>query len=135
MDSKDLRRALLPGLAVLALHFLFWKGVPVYRWWPTMDRVVHAAGGAAATWAVLVFLRSQGGERWFGQHSGAWRTRSESVVAFAALGLIVALWELMEWSLAQLQWIRAHRTDDETIADMALGMMGGLLLLVFLRRK
>ena len=44
-------------------------------------------------------------------------------------------WEFFEWGLDAGGLNPNARTDDETIADMGLGMMGGLGLIALTRRR
>ena len=133
MESRGLLRALLPGLIVLGVHLVLWQATPAYRVWPWLDRVVHAAGGAAAAWAVLCLMRAPQGAAWWGRHRAG--GRGEALALLAWLGLVVVCWEFFEWGLDAGGLNPNARTDDETIADMGLGMMGGLGLIALTRRR
>jgi hypothetical protein len=122
--------AWLPAVAVLVWHLVLWKGTSAYDQFPILDRLTHLLGGAAATWFLLCGMHAPGGSAWFGRHS----RRSEAFSLLAWAGFIVVAWELLEWTLDATGLTRSQRTHDETLADMAFGLLGGIVLIVSTRR-
>ena len=123
-------QAWLPTLVVLAVHIVLWKGTSAYDQFPALDRVTHTLGGVAATWFLLCCMRAPGGSAWFGEHS----RRSEAFTLLAWIGFIVVAWEFLEWSLDATGLTRSQRSIDDTISDMALGILGGIVVIACTRR-
>ena len=124
-------QAWLPALAVLLVHVVLWKGTSVYEQYPDLDRVIHTLGGVAATWFLLCCMRTPSGAAWFGEHS----RRSESFALLAWIGFVVVAWEFLEWTLDSTGLTRSQRTIDDTISDMALGILGGIVVILATRRN
>jgi hypothetical protein len=124
-------RAWLPAVAVLIVHIVLWKSSSAYEQFPNLDRVTHTLGGVAATWFLLCCMRAPGGGAWFGEHS----RRSESFALLAWIGLVVATWEFLEWTLDRIGLTRSQTSLDDTLSDMAFGMLGGIVLILATRRS
>ncbi|BDZ41742.1 hypothetical protein GCM10025865_10410 [Paraoerskovia sediminicola] len=110
-----------------------------YRAVPWLDLVVHAAAtGLIAVMAHLVLVRrgivSGGGSRANGRPGAA------TVLSVVGLGAVVAvLWELGEWAGHTFVDDRIGVGYDDTVSDLASGLVGalaaGVLLLVVARRS
>ena len=124
-------RSWLPAVAVLVVHVVLWKGTSAYDQIPTLDRATHFLGGVAAAWFLLCCMRAPWGEAAFGKHTQF----SESLCLLAWVGSVVVAWEFLEWSLDSMGLTRSQRSVDDTIADMALGILGGSVLILVTRRS
>jgi DMSO/TMAO reductase YedYZ heme-binding membrane subunit len=124
-------RSWLPAVAVLVVHVVLWKGTAAYDQIPTLDRATHFLGGVAATWFLLCCMREPWGGALFGKHSQL----SEALCLLAWAGLTVVAWEFLEWTLDAIGLTRSQRSIDDTISDLAFGILGGILVIMATRRS
>lgn len=117
-------------IGFFALHiagvFLF----HAYRVVPHLDAGMHFVGGMVIAWFFRRAVDLPQAEPVFGPQLPLGR----SLFAWAALGTASAFWEFAEWTTDRLGFPRAQKGLDDTMADMAIGIAGGTVLLLLLHR-
>ena len=124
-----LRAILVAGWVPVAFFLMHLSGVflfHAYRAVPHLDVGMHFFGGMVIAWFFRRAVELPEAEPVLGTQSPLGR----SLFAWTALGTAAAFWEFAEWTTDRLGFPRAQRGLDDTMADMAIGIAGGTLLLV-----
>ena len=121
--AASVRRAGWAPIGVFLLHAVCSKVLELYRPYPHLDLPMHAAGGLAIGWFC-----------WCATGVDAARPVVGALTRFgrafvAALGVLAAtaVWEFAEWTTDGLGWTRAQGGQLDTMVDMSLGAVGGLV--------
>jgi len=125
------RRALWFPLLVFATHIFLSRGVEAYREHPWLDMPMHFAGGVAIASCISVTLLVLE-QRELVERTGP---RIRSLLVLALTGCATILWEFAEFTTDQLGLTRAQAGLEDTLLDMALGLVGGLLFLTLSARR
>ncbi len=124
-----LRAILVAGWVPVAFFVMHLAGVflfHAYRAVPHLDVGMHFFGGMVIAW----FFRRAVDLPEAEPVLGVLPPLGRGLFAWAALGTAAAFWEFAEWTTDRLGFPRAQKGLDDTMADMALGIAGGTLLLI-----
>ncbi len=125
------RRALWAPLLVFATHLFLSRGIEAYRDHPWLDIPMHLAGGVAMAFclhaALLVLEDRELVERT--------EPKIRSLLVVALTGCTAIFWEFAEFTTDQLGFTRAQAGLADTLLDMALGLVGGLLFVTLFARR
>ena len=120
-----LRRGGWMPITVFLLHVVLSRLLGVYERFPSTDIPMHVAGGYAIAWfwerALDAFAR--------GGVVGAPDRVLRMVVVFALVGTATVFWEFAEFTGDRLGYTQAQAGLADTMLDMALGLVGGVLYL------
>ena len=116
-------------VVVFSTHVLVSRGLELYEPYPHLDVPMHLAGGVAIAYFFRKSLGLESGRALVGSLSSFGR----NLLTLALTGTATAVWELAEWSSDALGWTAAQKGLTDTMFDMALGMVGGLALVVAAR--
>src|SRR5262249_28659360 len=123
--QEAFRRALwLPAL-VLAIHLVGSRVFDVYTLWPPFDIPMHLMGGFAIAFAATRILGMLEREKRILPRSRA----IETVLVFGLVTIAAVCWEFAEWIGDHLLGTHAQIDLDDTLSDMAFGMVGGAVFL------
>lgn len=115
----------LPAL-VLGIHGVALLFLDVYAVWPAFDIPMHFVGGLTIAFVALrcvdVFV-----ERGLIQRLNR---VVEWVLVFGLTAVAVVHWEFAEWLVDALFAVGSQRSLDDTILDMLLGLVGGIVVVV-----
>lgn len=125
------RRALWFPLLVFGTHLFLSRGIEAYREHPWLDMPMHFAGGVAIAFCLSVTLLVLE-ERELVERTGP---RIRSLLILALTGCAALFWEFAEFTTDQLGLTRAQAGLEDTLLDMALGLVGGLLFLILSARR
>ena len=125
------RRALWAPLLVFATHLFLSRGIEAYRNHPWLDIPMHLAGGVAIAFSFRVTLLV------LEDHELVERTgpRVRFLLVAALTASVAMVWEFAEFTTDQLGLTRAQAGLEDTLLDMALGVVGGLLFLTLSARR
>ncbi len=111
---------------VFLAHELCAHGLDAYRRWPSVDIPLHLFGGLAIAYFLgggLRILEARGILR----PLPAWVRMG---LIFGGVNSIALLWELAEWMADHLLGTHCQLGLGDTLLDLLLGMLGGLLYLL-----
>ena len=114
---------------VLVTH-IFLLFFNIYRIFPWLDIPMHFIGGASLSITYFLILQ-------FSQKENYLRINSffKVLFIFALVSLTTIFWELFEFSVSYTTgWISQGDLQD-TMADLILGMLGGLFAAIFLESQ
>lgn len=112
-------------LAVFLLHLLLSRVLSVYESYPATDVPMHVAGGFA-----IAFFWDRALDAFVGRGVTAAPDRFlRAVVVFALAGTATVFWEFAEFTGDRLGYTQAQAGLADTMLDMALGLVGGILYL------
>jgi hypothetical protein len=127
----SLRAAAWVPLCFLVFHQLVANVLRVQRMIPWIDMPMHFFGGAAIAYFFRVSLRRPEASAVLGELNDFGRF----LFALCCIGATTALWEFAEWITDALGWTGAQVSLADTLLDMALGIAGGLCLLLLTHRS
>lgn len=110
--------------AVFLAHVTASRLLGTYAAFPSLDMPMHLLGGMAIAY---FFLRSLGA-RESAPILGTLTDTAAMLFSVCATGLATVVWELAEWSSDRWLGTRAQLGLDDTLLDMLLGLVGGVLL-------
>lgn len=115
----------MPAL-VLMMHAVGVYGFDAYRRWPAYDIPMHFAGGLAIAAFALSSIEVLSEHRVIRpvERPVQW------VLAFALTATAAVHWEFAEWVADLTIHLDTQMGLDDTILDMLLGVMGGVLVLI-----
>jgi len=125
MLMQCVRNALWAPTLVFLAHLFLSRGIGAYGVLPWLDKPVHLLGGAAIAYffdCSLGILEEHGMLEAMGD-----RVRWLLAATLTASATIV--WEFAEYTTDRLGWTRAQAGLEDTLGDMALGLLGGLMWL------
>lgn len=127
----SLRASAWVPLSFFAFHQLVANVLRAQRLIPWIDMPMHFFGGAAIAYFFRASLRRPEAPAVLGDLSRFARF----LFAFCCVGATTALWEFAEWITDSLDLTGAQVSLDDTLLDMALGIAGGLCLLLLTYRS
>jgi len=92
---------------------------------PGLDVPMHALGGAAIAFFFLRALDFDTATPLI----GALTPLGRSLFALTATCAAAVLWEFAEWTTDRLGWTEAQLGLDDTMLDLAVGIVGGVIVL------
>lgn len=122
----SVRRAGWAPIAVFAAHVAASRLLGTYLAFPALDVPMHLAGGAAIGYFFWCSLRVDESL----PIVGSLNATAAALLSLAATGTATLVWELAEWLSDRYLGSRAQLGLDDTLLDMALGLGGGLALLL-----
>jgi hypothetical protein len=128
--AGSIRSAGWVPMLVFAVHVVASRGFGAYEAWPALDVPMHLAGGLA----IATFFRHA-----FAIEAAVpvvGRTTAFGRAALTLLSVCAAtvVWELAEWTSDRIGFTEAQMGLDDTLLDMALGLVGGAAVVAFARR-
>ena len=115
----------LPPGAVVFLHGLFSLGLGLYDHVPSLDIVMHLAGGVTIAYSFGVLVDLLEAQRLIG-------FGHELVRAFVIASLVTSAatgWEFVEFLCDRFAGTRAQLGLQDTLGDILVGILGGLAFL------
>ncbi len=131
---KQLGKALSApaGLYVLGNVFGFALEQDLYKVYPHLDTVMHALGGAAIAYSGWLLVERYW---WAGSSFPSFAPAVRQLFLIGIVSLAIILWELYEYGLQGLGIIADPITYTDTVADMAIGLLGGTIVSAYLVRR
>ena len=111
---------------VLFIHF-FLSFFNVYEIFPWFDMPIHFLGGIAVSITYFLTLKYLQRENYL-----RFDNLARIIFVFALVSLTAVFWEFFEFSLTYLTGLGFQGGLDDTMLDLFLGMLGGLLAVIFL---
>ncbi len=124
--SRSIMRAGWAPLAFFLLHVTLSKGFGAYLAKPGLDVPMHFFGGVVIAFFLRTSARNEEGR----QVLGPMTTLAENLLVFASVCTATVIWEFAEWSGDSLGLTDAKVGLDDTILDMFLGVLGGVVYLL-----
>ena len=111
-------------LSVFILHEICTHVIYAYEKWPSVDIPLHIAGGVA--FAVFMF----GAIEEFARQAVIVRpdVLTRAVLVFCAVCTAAVFWEFAEWESDWLLGTNAQLSLDDTMLDLAMGVLGGAVV-------
>lgn len=129
--TRTLRAAGWAPLLVFGLHLVLSRGFAVYAVFPELDIPMHFLGGVAIACFFHRALCAEEAREFLGPMS----TLGREAFALAAVFAAAMLWEFAEWTTDRLGVSHAQLSLDDTLLDMAFGVVGGAAFLGWLRLR
>lgn len=123
--GDSVRRFGWAPIVVMGTHLVLSKLTRVYAVAPNTDVAMHFVGGVAIAFFFWRSVRSALG----GRILGPLTLFGQAVVAMALSCSSTVLWEFAEWTTDRLGLTQAQSGLPDTMLDMALGTLGGLIFL------
>lgn len=123
---ESIRRGGSPAIAVFCIHVIASRMFHAYERFPSLDIPMHYFGGAAIA---FFFDRASiaASERGI---IGPFHRTTHTVLVFALTCTTTVFWEFAEYLVDYFFHTNAQPGLDDTLADMLLGICGGITLLV-----
>ena len=121
----SLRAAGLAPLAVFLLHLFISQALGAYLALPYLDIPMHVAGGVAIAYFTWRATGLASAEPMLGRITPFAR----AALSLTATATAAVVWEFAEWSTDQLGLTHAQLSLDDTLLDLLLGSLGGLVWL------
>lgn len=121
---KYLTLSLIPPTTVLVIHLIRYQIRPDL---PILDVVAHFFGGLAIAWMGIILVRGLRDINDIPPETPHWLTD------YAVLGTVFiagVLWEFMEWGADTFLGTHSQFTIPETMGDLLMDFLGGLLFLL-----
>ncbi len=120
-------------MSVMGAHLVLSKLTRLYATAPDLDIAMHFLGGIAIGYFFWRAVRSPLGTDVLGPMT----LSGQVVTTFALSCSSTVIWEFAEWTTDRLGITRAQAGLPDTMLDMAMGVGGGLLVLLagLLRRR
>lgn len=119
-------------LVVFGFHAVVVLGWNAYHKVQNLDIPMHIIGGVAIAYFFWKSIHTPSGRALLGSQT----LFARALLTLTATGATTGLWEFAEWTTDSLGWTRAQGDVHDTMLDMFLGMLGGLLLVIqFARSK
>lgn len=116
---------LTPPIIVFGVHILLSKTVDMYGLFPWIDIPMHFVGGMTMTTTLIMLYKAL-------QHINVipqMHVAITKLFLFTAISTITIFWEFAEFSTDVFFGTHAQVNIPDTMKDMFLGMMGGLLII------
>ena len=114
-------------VGVMGAHLVLSKLTRLYARAPDLDIAMHFLGGIAIGYFFWRAVRSSLG----GEVLGSMTLSGQVVTTFALACSSTVVWEFAEWTTDRLGITRAQAGLPDTMLDMAMGVGGGLLVLLW----
>lgn len=128
--TRTLRAAGWAPLLVFGLHLVLSRGFAVYAVFPELDIPIHFLGGVAIASFFAAALSAEEARVFLGPMSELGQQAFALTAVFAA----AMTWEFAEWTTDRLGVSHAQLGLDDTLLDMAFGVVGGAVCLGVRRR-
>lgn len=130
-----LLRIFFAPFIVLGAHIFFVFIVRVYEFWPSFDILMHFLGGVSIAYGAWILFGILKRRKLF-----LYVPKLLEVFFLVAItSLAAVLWEFFEFTGGYIFGISSLQINlPDTIADLALGILGGMAMggyLVFLKKK
>ena len=112
-------------IIVFGVHILLSKTVDMYGLFPWIDIPMHFVGGMTMTTTLIMWYKALQHINVIPQMHGA----ITKLFLFTATSTITIFWEFAEFSTDVFFGTHAQVSIPDTMKDMFLGMMGGLLII------
>lgn len=112
-------------MLVFLVHVVISRAWGAYGAWPALDMPMHLLGGVA----IAFFLWEALGQRQVPSLLGELSVLGRTLLAFCAVCTSASFWEFAEWSSDYLGVTHAQVGLDDTMLDMFLGIVGGVVFL------
>jgi len=122
-------RALLFPTLVFVAHLVLYFVFGVYRRVPGLDMLTHCVGGFSIAFCFSATLTILFGR---GLLSGIDRI-VQTVLIFTMTATVALFWELAEYVFDNFFSTRIQTGLEDTLSDMAFGVLGGLVFLLLRR--
>ena len=112
-------------IIIFGLHILLSKTVDMYALFPWIDIPMHFVGGMTMTTTLIMLYKAL-------QHINVipqMHVAITKLFLFTAISTITIFWEFAEFSTDVFFGTHAQVSIPDTMKDMFLGMMGGLLII------
>jgi len=126
-----IRRAGWAPVAVVLFHAFLSRGLDGYTRVPPLDIPMHLLGGVA----IAYFFSSCFAALPEGLMAKEFRWIAEILCVVSLTATAAVFWEFAEFTSDRLFGTGAQKGLEDTLLDMALGVLGGVLYLVFARRR
>ncbi len=121
--TQSIRAGGWAPLLVFGVHAIVVLGWNAYHKVPYLDVPMHTLGGIAIAYFFWKSVHTEAGRVLLGSQTQFART----LLVLTATGATTGLWEFAEWTTDSFGWTRAQGGVDDTMLDMFLGMLGGLI--------
>ena len=128
-DLKTILWFFLFPVFVLIVHVLLLFVFEVYLIFPWLDIPMHFLGGASIALTYFLTLKFLQKENYFKLNAFF-----NIFFIFALVSLTAVLWEFLEFSLTYITGFSLQGNLSDTMLDLFLGMLGGLLTAIILER-
>ncbi|MFK5956893.1 MAG: hypothetical protein QM477_10665 [Planctomycetota bacterium] len=108
-----------------SVHLGVSKGMDAYLHFPRLDIPMHFFGGAVIAQFYWKSLHHPAA----GPVIGAMPSSGRQLFTLCAVGATTAVWEFAEWWTDSIGLTTAQLSLDDTLLDMFLGMLGGVLFI------
>ena len=108
------------------LHLVVSKGFDAYLILPWLDIPMHFFGGVAIAYFYWTSILHALAVPVLGELSAF----GKQLLAVAAVGATTVIWEFAEWFTDQIGLTEAQLSLDDTLLDMALGLLGGAIFVL-----
>ena len=125
-DLKIIALFFIFPVLVLIVHF-FLSFFNVYGILPWFDMPIHFLGGMAVGATYFLTLKYLQGKNYLRLNN-----ISRVIFVFALVSLTAVFWEFFEFSVTSITGLGLQGNLDDTMFDLFLGMLGGLLAAIFL---
>jgi len=129
--SQSLMKAGWAPILIFSIHMIAIYPLNIYSFFSDFDIIMHFLGGMSMSYFFIYLLRYADQERLLGQPS-----------FFVLVSLVFLLtttttvfWEFAEWLSDIFLHTYTQSSLGDTLLDMALGILGGSLLLFLMKRK
>lgn len=113
-------------IAVFAAHVIASRVLGTHLAFPSLDIPMHLAGGAAITYFFWRSLHVQESRFVVGEMVSA----SAGLLSFTAVATAAVVWEFAEWISDRYMSTHAQLGLEDTLLDMLLGIVGGLIVVL-----
>lgn len=112
---------------VFVTHVVASRGIGAYRTLPELDTPMHLVGGVAIAFFFWHSVNLDSARLLLGSLTLCGKLS----LTFSAVCTAAIVWEFAEWTTDRLGWTHAQLGLGDTLLDMLLGIVGGLLFLMF----
>jgi len=111
-------------ILVFVFHVIASKGFDAYEHFPLLDVPMHFIGGLAICYFFAICTKAPHTSLLLGQHTKF----SLFVMLVALTGTTTVVWEFAEWISDQYFSQNAQLGVSDTMLDMFLGLLGGVIV-------
>jgi hypothetical protein len=131
--TKDFLKILAPPALVFIFHLVLIFAFDLYDLWPDLDIVMHFLGGASIALSSLFFTAYLQRTKRLGHISPV----VKFLFVISLVAIVAVFWEFAEFALDHLARIRWQGDLNDTLLDLAMGLIGGasIALLIQYKRK
>ena len=129
-DLREIAKYLVIPVLVLVLHFIVLAFTDVYTKFPWLDIPLHFLGGFLAAYFFIfsmIYFRKQNYLKY--------NKLFLALYAISFVSLIAVLWEFFEFSIEYLTGLDFQGTLQDTMGDLFMGLVGGVVAIVVFWRN